>query len=77
MLKFGLHAQKTHCFGNRLFQRMAGLPQTGELDRRTIRKMRSPRCGVKDFTPPRNQPSNLQLPEPYRTIGNTTKEIFR
>lgn len=65
----GSHSDAAVQTATRLFQRMAGLPQTGELDRRTIRKMRSPRCGVKDFTPPRNQPSNLQLPEPYRTIG--------
>ena len=31
------------------FQAFAGLPQTGELDQKTVKLMNTPRCGVKDI----------------------------
>ena len=31
------------------FQAFAGLPQTGELDQKTVKLMKTPRCGVKDI----------------------------
>ena len=33
----------------RKFQAFAGLPQTGELDDKTVELMNTPRCGVKDI----------------------------
>ena len=31
------------------FQAFAGLPQTGDLDEKTVELMKTPRCGVKDI----------------------------
>ena len=31
------------------FQAFAGLPQTGDLDDKTVELMKTPRCGVKDI----------------------------
>ncbi|XP_033747757.1 matrix metalloproteinase-19-like [Pecten maximus] len=39
----------------RHFQRVAGLPVTGQLDKRTVKKMSGERCGVKDLVPPRKR----------------------
>ena len=33
----------------REFQSFAGLPQTGNLDEKTVELMKTPRCGVKDI----------------------------
>src|SRR5437867_10065211 len=43
-----------------LFQKMAGLPVTGELDAETREKMQQPRCGNPDITPVSN-PTILSL----------------
>jgi peptidoglycan hydrolase-like protein with peptidoglycan-binding domain len=45
-----------------LFQKMAGLPITGELDAATREKMQQPRCGNPDITPVSN-PTILSLVE--------------
>jgi peptidoglycan hydrolase-like protein with peptidoglycan-binding domain len=47
----------------REFQKMAGLPVTGELDKATREKMQQPRCGNPDITPVTN-PTILSLVEP-------------
>ncbi|XP_060077844.1 matrix metalloproteinase-20-like [Ylistrum balloti] len=39
----------------RHFQKVAGLPETGQLDKRTVKKMSGERCGVKDLVPPRKR----------------------
>ena len=35
----------------KLFQKMAGIPETGATDRRTWHMVRRSRCGVSDFVP--------------------------
>ena len=59
---------------------MAGLRVTGELNKATVRKMKSPRCGLPDVIKPRDritprvgpQDPNapLQFNAPGRVIGN-------
>lgn len=34
----------------RLFQDYAGLPKTGRLDDKTVKRMMQPRCGQRDLT---------------------------
>lgn len=53
----------------RYFQQMVGLPQTGELDRRTLKKMNSSRCGVKDLIPPRKR-TTPGGPLPFYAVGS-------
>ncbi|XP_062589843.1 matrix metalloproteinase-24-like [Saccostrea cucullata] len=59
----------------RNFQQMVGLPQTGILDRKTIKKMQAPRCGNKDVLREKDvkrnkKSSNIQLrPEEFKTLG--------
>lgn len=57
---------------------MVGLPVTGILDRKTVKKMQAPRCGNKDIFRDKNRKgdkkrdksSKLQLkPEEYKTLG--------
>ena len=47
-------------------QDFVGLPMTGELDKQTIAKMKSPRCGVADFVGPRK---NARLVKRYALSG--------
>ena len=47
----------------REFQKMAGLPVTGKLDKATREKMQQPRCGNPDITPVTN-PTILSLVDP-------------
>jgi hypothetical protein len=47
----------------REFQKMAGLPVTGELDKETREKMQQPRCGNPDITPVSN-PTIASLVDP-------------
>jgi hypothetical protein len=43
----------------REFQKMTGLPVTGELNKQTIKKMKSPRCGVRDVLRPNERPGEI------------------
>lgn len=45
----------------REFQRMAGLKETGELDQKTIDKMKSPRCGMADMNSSSAGPQRFTL----------------
>lgn len=60
---------------HRNFQQLVGLPVTGILDRKTVKKMQAPRCGNKDIlrdkdTASRTESSDLQLkPAEFKTLG--------
>lgn len=43
----------------REFQKMTGLPITGELNKQTINKMKSPRCGFRDVLRPSERPGEI------------------
>lgn len=58
----------------RNFQQLVGLPVTGILDRKTVKKMQAPRCGNKDIlrdkdTAARTKSSNLLKPAEFKTLG--------
>lgn len=44
---------------DREFQKMTGLPITGELNKQTINKMKSPRCGFRDVLRPSERPGEI------------------
>ena len=50
-----LNIKLPSCFHFREFQEMAGLRITGELNKATVRKMKSPRCGLPDVIKPRDR----------------------
>jgi len=53
---------------------MLNMPETGQLDQRTVRKMKAGRCGVKDLIPPRERKNTTQGgPLPFYAIGRSTK----
>lgn len=53
----------------RHFQKVTGLPETGVLDKKTIRKMSGERCGVKDLVPPRKR-SRPDGPLEFYAVGS-------
>ncbi|XP_013416628.1 matrix metalloproteinase-15 [Lingula anatina] len=57
------------------FQRLVGLPETGELDAATVNKMKQPRCGVPDFDPYR-KPSDTAIPEKTYASGSKWNQNF-
>ncbi|OWF41144.1 Matrix metalloproteinase-20 [Mizuhopecten yessoensis] len=53
----------------RHFQKVVGLPETGVLDKKTLRKMAGERCGVKDLIPPRKR-ATPGGPLPFYAVGS-------
>merc|ERR1712168_880181 len=57
------------------FQEFAGLEATGELDEQTLKLMRLPRCGVKDFTT--SLPGNISRYEVQGSVWEKRRLSYR